>query len=125
MGLLFWLCQYIIYFLDFSQASHSTGIIPELSDQLCPFQKGEVVLYTISADADFRCQTVRIRKPSQLILLPILYAAEIAIEIFAEISFGLLHIAIRFVRRIGIGYYSCTYVLIRLVSEFGILQSVT
>lgn len=50
-----------IYFLDFSQASHSTGIIPELSDQLCPFQKGEVVLYTISADADFRCQTVCIR----------------------------------------------------------------
>ena len=86
-----------IYFLDFSQASHSTSIIPELSDQLCPFQKGEVVLYTISANADFRCQTVCIRKPSQLILLPILYTAQVAIEIFAEISFGLLHIAIRFV----------------------------
>ena len=53
--------------------------------------------YTISADADFRCQTVCIRKPSQLILLPILYTAQVAIEIFAEISFGLFHIAIRFV----------------------------
>lgn len=83
--------------LPFLSAAYFEGVFPELSDQLCPFRKGEVVLYAISADADFRCQTVRIRKPSQLILLPILYAAEIAIEIFAEISFGLLHIAIRFV----------------------------
>lgn len=83
--------------LPFLSAAYFEGVFPELYNQLCPFQKGEVVLYAISADADFRCQTVRIRKPSQLILLPILYAAEIAIEIFAEISFGLLHIAIRFV----------------------------
>lgn len=86
--------------LPFLSAAYFEGVFPELYNQLCPFQKGEVVLYTISADADFRCQTVRIRKPSQLILLPIFYTAQVAIEIFAEISFGLLHIAIRFVRRI-------------------------
>lgn len=62
--------------LPFLSATYFEGVFPELSNQLCPFQKGEVVLYAISADADFRCQTVRIRKPSQLILLPILYAAE-------------------------------------------------
>lgn len=83
--------------LPFLSAAYFEGVFPELSNQLCPFQKGEVVLYAISADADFRCQAVCIRKPSQLILLPILYTAQVAIEIFAEISFGLLHIAIRFV----------------------------
>lgn len=39
--------------LPFLSAAYFEGVFPELSDQLCPFQKGEVVLYTISADADF------------------------------------------------------------------------
>lgn len=56
-------CRLMIFnlLLPFLSAAYFEGVFPELSDQLCPFQKGEVVLYTISADADFRCQTVRIR----------------------------------------------------------------
>ena len=37
--------------LPFLSAAYFEGVFPELSNQLCPFQKGEVVLYTISADA--------------------------------------------------------------------------
>lgn len=42
--------------LPFLSAAYFEGVFPELSDQLCPFQKGEVVLYAISADADFHAR---------------------------------------------------------------------